>query len=69
MHIPDPIECMESQIERQIDLADSNGNYPCCYCRKKTPVEDLIAISPSPSAPGICPDCADAQNEINACKA
>jgi len=69
MRIPDPIECMESQIERQIDLVDSNGNYPCYYCGKKTPVEDLIAISPSPYAPGMCLDCADAQNEINADKA
>ncbi len=59
MYIPDPIERMESRIESQTDLVDSDGNYPCCYCGKKTPVENLITISPRPDASGMCLDCAN----------
>ena len=69
MYIPDPIERMEARIESQIDLVDADGNYPCCYCGKRVPVGELIAISTSPDAPGMCFDCADAENERNACKA
>ena len=66
--LPDTAEIIEDLIENQIDLIDEDGNYPCYYCGKKTPFEYIVAISPSPYAPGMCLDCADAQNQINSFK-
>jgi len=68
MYIPDPVEQMNARIERQINLVDADGNYPCYYCGAKVPVDDLITLSPDPDAPGMCIDCADARNETNASK-
>ncbi len=54
MEIPDPIERMESRMERQMDLVDSNGTYPCCVCGRRYPCEDMHTISVDPSSPLIC---------------
>jgi len=59
MYIPDPIELMESKIDRQIDLIDKNNTYPCVVCGRRFPVEDMEPISSHPASSLECgkPDC------------
>ena len=54
IYLPDPVEIMESQIERQIDLVDSDGNYPCVICGRKFKIETMSPADNSPSAPAEC---------------
>lgn len=53
-YIPDPLELMDLRIERQIDLIDENGKYPCFYCGRKFEVDEMISISVDPSSPLGC---------------
>lgn len=60
-YIPDPIELMESRMERQIDLIDRDGKYPCVVCGRRFLVEDMHPISADPSSSLECGlnDCKD----------
>lgn len=60
--IPDPVELMESRMERQIDLVDAQGTYPCCRCGRRFDIDTMNCVSPDPSSPLECgrDDCADA---------
>lgn len=49
-YIPDPLELLESAIERQCDLVDKNGTYPCVYCGRRFLGEDMFPISAHPAA-------------------
>ena len=59
MYIPDPAEILERQIELQIDLVDIDNTYPCYYCKRKFPADEMHPISAHPAAPLECgmPDC------------
>ncbi len=59
MEIPDPIEIMEMQIDREEAKIDSVGNYPCARCDKRVPVEETHPWGASPSSPGVCGECLD----------
>lgn len=54
MWIPDPIELMEAAIERQCDLVDAAGTYPCIICGRRFPVENMEPISAHPAASLAC---------------
>jgi len=49
-YIPDPIELMDMQMDRQIDLIDRDGTYPCVVCKRRFKVEDMFPISAHPAA-------------------
>jgi len=61
MHIPDPVEVLEAQMEAQADLIDSNGEYPCARCGVRFPVEDMFPASEHPATPLLCNRCALAE--------
>lgn len=56
MYIPDPIEIMESQIERAIDRMYEVGEGCCMECGKKVDY-DLIPRSSHPAAWAVCHEC------------
>ena len=58
MKIPDPIELMDARIEKQIDMVDSNMEYPCCFCGVRHPIDEMLPVSADPSAPAMCYICA-----------
>lgn len=53
--IPDPIELMESRIERWQDKYVDE--YTCMTCGKKVDYE-LICMNPIGDGPAVCVDCA-----------
>ena len=53
-YIPDPIELMESRIDRMMDRYIDE--YTCMECGKKVGYE-LIQATPHPDAPGVCIEC------------
>lgn len=53
-YIPDPIELMESRIERMMDkFVDENT---CMECGKKYDYE-MICVSPIGDGPAVCVEC------------
>lgn len=54
--IPDPIEIMDSQIDRLMSQI-IDGKMPCCACGQLCDLDDMVAATPSPTAPGACKDC------------
>lgn len=60
-YIPDPIEIGESQISRYEDRID--GDKYKCFCGKVVNLDDCVSASPSPYAPPICGECAQANYE------
>jgi len=58
MSIPDPVERIDAAIERQMDLIDKDGNYPCYHCERREKPEDMFPVSSHPAAPLVCLDCA-----------
>lgn len=64
-YIPDPIELLEMAEERQFDLIDENGKYPCFFCGRKFFLDEMHPISAHPASPLKCglPDCKE--NEKN----
>jgi len=56
MYIPDPIERMETFVER---WADDNikGDMFKCGCGKMCKLNDGQPISSNPYSPPVCPDC------------
>lgn len=61
MHIPDPIERMESAAERHYDeMIQPDGMMLCIYCKKHKFKEDEgHFISPNPYAMPACDKCAE----------
>ncbi len=61
MYIPDPIELMESRIERMIAEYEEGV---CMQCKKKVDHE-LICMSPMGDGPAVCEKCSglDIPNE------
>jgi len=59
MHIPDLPERLEVSMERQMDLVDKNGQYPCFYCQKKVDLDSVVPITGSPDSPCMCESCAE----------
>jgi len=58
--IPDPIELMESRIERNCDrVTEVDGVLiaPCGNCDERVPLDDLTCMTPTGDDPGLCPDC------------
>ncbi len=55
MYIPDPIELMESRIERLVD--EYIDEYTCMGCKKKVDYA-LICLSPIGDGPELCAECA-----------
>jgi hypothetical protein len=55
-YISDPIEIMDSQIDRLVDQIE-DGKTPCCVCGQLCDIENMVAATPSPTAPGACKDC------------
>lgn len=54
-YIPDPIELLDSRIERLMDeYIDENT---CMQCKKKVDY-DLICMSPVGDGPALCAECA-----------
>ena len=53
-YIPDPVELMESRMEREIDKIDADNNYPCMNCGEKFPVDQGICMSPLGDGPLVC---------------
>lgn len=53
MYIPDPIEMMESRIER---MADEYQPGVCMGCGKKVDYE-LVCVSPAGDGPMVCAEC------------
>ena len=66
MRIPDPLEIMEQQIERQCDLVDDDLTYPCHYCGRRFHIDDMHPISSHPAASLQCmeEDCATKEKEL-----
>lgn len=58
IYIPDPIEILDGQIEEQINLIDSDGNYPCAQCGVLLPVGDMFPASGHPASSLLCGPCA-----------
>ena len=54
MHIPDPIELMESRIDRLAD--DYVDEHTCMGCKKKVDYQ-LICMSPMGDGPALCVEC------------
>ena len=63
-YIPDPIEILQNQIEKQFDLVDENDNYPCCKCGRKFPIDSMFSISEHSASPLECgrQDCINEKN-------
>lgn len=59
MRIPDPIEQLESRIEREMNKVDAEGTYPCAQCGKRSPLETMGPVNGSPDSPLICGPCWD----------
>ena len=57
MKIPDPIELIDARIEKQIDSIDTRGEYPCCYCGVRYPIDEMVPASADPSAAPMCYSC------------
>ncbi len=53
-YIPDPIELMESRIEREIDKITPEGKYPCAKCGDLIDPEEGICVSPIGDGPLVC---------------
>ena len=49
-YIPDPMEIMDRQMERQMDLVDKNGTYPCIVCGRRFDSNTMFPISRHPCA-------------------
>ena len=54
MYIPDPTELLEQSIERQIDMVDNDGKYPCYYCGRRFLIEDMYPVNNRPDTPLQC---------------
>ena len=59
-YIPDPIEIMESNIERMI--VNYIDEYTCMACKKKVDY-DLYCMSPIGDGPCVCAECAGISHE------
>jgi len=61
VYIPDPMELLERAEERQMELIDENGTYPCICCGRRFNPDTMVAISAHPAASLECgrPDCAE----------
>lgn len=54
MHIPDPVELMESRMEREMDKVDAANTYPCVHCERRFDLDTMQAVSAAPDAPLEC---------------
>lgn len=59
MYVPDPVELLELQMEREMDRVDADGTYPCALCGRRFKPETMVPLSASPAASLACdrPDC------------
>lgn len=62
MHIPDPIEQMESRIERAIESQVVGDKIRCCECGDLYHPADVMCATSDPGSPAICLLCLDAAN-------
>ena len=64
-NIPDPIELMESRIDQQIALVDSDWTYPCAECGVRYSLDNhpWTCMSPMGDGPLVCSDCMEAAPE------
>ncbi len=53
-YISDPTKLMEARMERQIELVDADGLYPCYYCGRKFLIETMVSVTSDPSGPARC---------------
>jgi len=53
-YIPDPIEIMESRIDK---MSDSYNEGHCMDCGKNVGEDNLIQATPDPCSPAVCFDC------------
>lgn len=54
MHIPDPVELMESRMEREMDKVDAAGTYPCVHCGRRYDLNTMQPVGAAPDAPAEC---------------
>lgn len=62
IYVPDPIEIMESNIERLMHEQSLLGDNVCPWCKKKADHE-LIQVSSYPDSPVSCYDCLDEETK------
>ncbi len=64
-YIPDPMEILGNQIERQEGLVDENMTYPCVYCKRRFPIDSMFPISAHPAASLECgrKDCEELKDD------
>lgn len=58
-YIPDPVEIMDSQIDRMVDEFKEGH---CMDCGKEVDY-DLIQASASPTAPAVCYECLSPESQ------
>lgn len=51
------VDALERRIDREMAKVDSDGNYPCTLCGKRTPLETMGPLNDDTSAPLICESC------------
>lgn len=60
MYIPDPTEIMDAMMEASMDrvkTVDGVECYPCDFCGKLVPLDDVVCLDPLGISGGICGDC------------
>jgi hypothetical protein len=54
MHIPDPVELMESRMDREMAKVDDANTYPCIHCERRFVIDTMQQVSADPGSPLEC---------------
>ena len=62
-YIPDPIEIMDRQIDRELGKLNAQDEYPCAGCGEYGDPESMLPVSSHPASSLVCVDCVSSDDE------